>query len=524
MNPRCPFVAGFLLAVSVSVHGQDVVAPDLAAPEAVRGITARELGSHMRFLASDLLKGRDTASEGVQIAAQYLAAQLEAAGAEPVGDNATYFQRFPLEVVTPEAAGTELHLVIQRQDSQRTFPAVLGTDFSLSPRGLAPEELDAPVVFAGYGIVDEESGIDDYKNIDVEGRFVLVYAGRPDTSEETGEAPRPAAGSTSSSAKASAAESRGAIGLLVVDRAAERAPRSFAPENTLRLFGRSSFQLPGRGTSMPQITLSGQIRDQILPEAARTAEIPPPGELDGVRARFRFAAGREAREDRNVIGLIPGADPEKAKEVVIYSAHYDHVGVDSDGEIFNGSDDNASGTSALIELAEAFGAGPRPARSVAFLWVSAEEKGLLGSAWFADHVSLPEGHSIVANINLDMISRNDPAQVGVTPSQAHEDYNSLVPAACQAAETEGLEVQFDIDSYYHRTDSYSFARKGIPVIFFFSGVHEDYHKPTDDIEKADFEKAARITRAAYRLGWQVAQDDELPRKIPGDDQAAETEP
>jgi Zn-dependent M28 family amino/carboxypeptidase len=187
--------------------------------------------------------------------------------------------------------------------------------------------------------------------------------------------------------------------------------------------------------------------------------------------------------------------------------------VDDKGEIYNGSDDNASGTSSLLEIAQAVGLGPRPARSVAFLWVSGEEKGLLGSHWFADHLNLPEGHKIVADINLDMVSRNDPKKVGVTPSPKHGDYNSLVPVAQVSCRAEGMEVVFDADQYYFRTDSYSFANKGIPSIFFFAGVHADYHRPTDDFDKADLEKAARVARAAFRLGWQAAQAREAPKKI-----------
>ena len=217
-------------------------------------------------------------------------------------------------------------------------------------------------------------------------------------------------------------------------------------------------------SSLPAIGLADPIRDVLVGTLGLAADSK--GQLlggGGVRARFRFAATRENKDDRNVFGLFPGSDPEKKKEVVVFSAHYDHVGVDEKGEIFNGSDDNASGTSTLLEIAEAFGQGPRPARSVAFLWVSGEEKGLLGSHWFADHMNLPAGHKIVADINLDMVSRNDAKKVGVTPSPKHGDYNSLVPAAQASCQAEGMEVVFDADQFYFRTDSYSFASKGIPV-------------------------------------------------------------
>jgi Zn-dependent M28 family amino/carboxypeptidase len=189
------------------------------------------------------------------------------------------------------------------------------------------------------------------------------------------------------------------------------------------------------------------------------------------------------------------------------------VGVNDRGEIFNGSDDNASGTSAILEIAEAVGTGPKPARSVAFLWVAGEEKGLLGSRWFTDNMTLPSDYKIIANINMDMVSRNANKTIGITPSPKHPEYNTLVQAAEAACKAEDVEAKFDCDEFFGRTDSFNFARKGIPIVFFFSGLHGDYHRPTDDVEKADFEKAARIARVAYRLGWHVASDAGLPVKV-----------
>ncbi len=280
-------------------------------------------------------------------------------------------------------------------------------------------------------------------------------------------------------------------------------------------FGRpSAVTLDRAPTRIPTLSFTEPIRELIL----KTTELKPeskPHLLEGFHLRCTFAAKKEMKEDRNVVGLFPGSDPDKAKEVIIYSAHYDHVGVNDKGEIYNGSDDNASGTSALLEIAEAFGDGPRPARSIAFLWVSGEEKGLLGSQWFSDHVSLPQDFKIVADINLDMVSRNDAKSIGITPSDKHADYSTLIPVAMAAAKEEGLTTKFDADQFYFRTDSYHFARKGIPIVFFFCGVHDDYHRPTDDFTKADFEKAARVARSAYRLGWQVAQAKDVPKKIRG---------
>ena len=316
-------------------------------------------------------------------------------------------------------------------------------------------------------------------------------------------------------AKREAARRHGALGVVVIQPPGRQSPAPQVPFSGANLgFGRPRMTLGPEPADLPALQLADPVRD-VLVEALGLAADSKPHRITGggLRVRFRYAARQESRTDRNVVGFFPGSDPERKKEVIVFSAHYDHVGVNDKGEIFNGSDDNASGTSSLLEIAQAFGQGPRPARSVAFLWVSGEEKGLLGSHWFADHASLPADHKIVADINLDMVSRNDPKKIGLTPSPRHGEYNSLVPAAQASCKAEGMEAVFDADDFFFRTDSSSFASKGIPVIFFFAGVHADYHRPTDDFEKADLEKAARVARTAYRLGWQFAQGGEAPKKI-----------
>jgi hypothetical protein len=507
-------------------------------PDAIKGITARQLGGHMKFLASDLMRGRDTASPEIRLAAEYIASRLSAAGAEPSGDNESgrksYFQRFPLEVVTALQEGTGLTLEIEQNGSRRVVPLQLGGDVTFFPRGITPGELDAPVVFAGYGVVNPASKVDDYDGIDVKNRFVLVLAGQPPAKSEEkpkdGEtSPEPAQtkarpatrirGGMGGSGKLDAASKRGALGVIVVQPSTSPDSRRVpGPQAGAALpgFGRPSMTLGSAPSTIPLLTLADPIRDLLFKATGLDPEHPTPRLLEGVRARFSFAARKELKDDRNVVGFFPGSDPEKKKEVVVYSAHYDHVGVNEQGEIFNGSDDNASGTSALLEIAEALGDGPKPARSIAMLWVSGEEKGLLGSQWFSDHVSLPEGSRIVADINIDMVSRNNGKSIGLTPSEKHPSHSTLATLALESAKAEGLEVKYDADQFFERTDSANFARKGIPVVFYFSGIHEDYHRPTDDVEKADFEKAARVARAAYRLGWQVAQEPEAPKKTRGD--------
>lgn len=497
-----------LALAPVAAHAQAPV--DSAAveppPAAVATITGREIGGHLQFLASDLMRGRDAASPEARLTAEYLASHLAAVGAEPLGDpgrgGRTYLQRFPLEIATPLSEGSGLTLTLVPDASKRVVACKLGVDYIYGPQGVAEGEVDAQVVFAGYGRHLPDQGVDDYADLDVRNRFVLVYQGEP-------------RGGGGAGNRLEAAASRGALGLLVIPPPDDAGATRPLGSPTAYGFDRPQMTLGRASASIPTITLAPPIRD-LLVSALRlgSGEEVRPHSLGNIfRARFAHAVRREPREDRNVIGFLPGSDPVKKNEIVVFSAHYDHVGVDDKGEIHNGSDDNASGTSGLLEIAQAFAAAPRPARSVAFLWVSAEEKGLLGSKWFADHQALPEGGRIVANINLDMISRNDPTKIGATPSPSHPDYNTLVTDAAVAAQAEGLEILYDSDPYYGRTDSYNFAAKGIPVIFFFAGLHEDYHKPTDDIEKADLEKAARVARAAFRLGWKTAQAPEPPKKI-----------
>lgn len=208
------------------------------------------------------------------------------------------------------------------------------------------------------------------------------------------------------------------------------------------------------------------------------------------------------KEAQNVAAFWPGSDPELSKEVIVLTAHYDHLGTRG-GTVYNGSDDNGSGTVGLMALAEAV-AKLNPKRSVMLLWVSGEEKGLLGSAaWVKDYQKnpwLPNGSKLVANINMDMISRNDPKQFSLTPSASHRRYNVISKTAAELAGLEGFTKVNSGDRYYNRSDQYNFAEiLGIPVAFLTVDEHEDYHRPSDDPDKGDYDKIRRITRMFVRV-------------------------
>jgi Zn-dependent M28 family amino/carboxypeptidase len=259
-----------------------------------------------------------------------------------------------------------------------------------------------------------------------------------------------------------------------------------------------------RSYGRPVVYLSEDLAAALLGES-----LPAVGaELAGT---FRESYSYEPTTDlvlENVCGLWPGSDPALRNEVLIVSAHYDHVGT-SGGEIYNGADDNGSGTTGLLQIADALAAYGPMRRTVMLIWVSAEEKGLLGSRAWTQHPWLPEGMRPVCDLNIDMIGRNAPNEIGITPTQAREEYNRLTQLVEQNAPLEGFTKLNSADAYWSRSDHAMFAQNlGIPVAFLFSDVHEDYHKPTDTADKIDCDKLCRVARLVVRVLHEL-QTDEL---------------
>ncbi len=238
-----------------------------------------------------------------------------------------------------------------------------------------------------------------------------------------------------------------------------------------------------------------------------------------MRAQVRAPAQVEVTHAPNVVGLLRGSDPSLQDEYVVLSAHMDHVGVGApvNGDsIYNGADDNASGTSTVIEIAEALSQIlPKPRRSILFLLVSGEEKGLYGSQWFSEHPTVPL-QRVVANLNIDMVGRNWKDTI-VAVGKAQSTLGATADSVARANRQLGLTVIDDLwpdERFYFRSDHYNFARKGVPILFFFNGTHEDYHRPSDEPEKIDAEKAARVARLILLTGWAVANADARPQWDP----------
>jgi Zn-dependent M28 family amino/carboxypeptidase len=239
--------------------------------------------------------------------------------------------------------------------------------------------------------------------------------------------------------------------------------------------------------------------------AAKEPETPKSGAQIADLEETRVVLNGGRIDCENVCGLWPGSDPALAEETILVTAHYDHVGV-INGEIYNGADDNGSGTCGLMAIAEALTKAGPMRRSVMLMWVSGEEKGLWGSKAWTENPFLPGDHKPICDINIDMIGRNAPEKLLVTPTKDRpKDYNGLTRLAERLAPLEGFPTLGSADEYYTRSDHYNFAKMGLPVTFLFDDVHEDYHRPTDDVDKIDYDKIRRVVRLVVRMldGLQV---------------------
>jgi hypothetical protein len=482
----------------------------------------RRIDAHLEYLASDDLGGRETGTVHSQVTAQYVASVFRSIGLQPGGDAGSYFQKYPLSANRLVAEETTLRLSSAQSDA---LAFTLFDDYVVRGTADTGVDLAGEVVFAGHGLVSETAGVDDYAGLDVKGRFVLALDGRPSGHAEL-------RGAAQWRAKKEAALSRGAIGLALITDPDDKQARE--------LFE----QLADQGRH-PPMTLAGEDQPAAWPivmlkagpaaavlaggglsldteKAARATAYVPGRALPGVRLALKAVVRAELTHASNIVGVLPGSDPLLAGEYLILSAHNDHIGIARDGRINNGADDNASGTTTLLATAEVLAAGPPPRRSILFLSVSGEEKGLWGSSWWCDHPTVPLDRCI-GNINIDMVGRNDPDAVGATPSPKHPDFNTLVQRAVDLGPQAGMHVTWTapaagedlVDNYYQRSDHYNFAAKGIPVVFFFSGLHEDYHRPTDTVEKINRDKLYRMVALVELLVADVANAAGRPAKVTG---------
>lgn len=506
----------------------------LAALAFLLAITPHAMRAHVNFLASDALEGRETGTRGYDVAAAYVAAQFEAVGAEPAGDGGTYFHQVRLRTFLLDPAKSSF--------------AIDGTAFAhrkdvlIAPGLESTREVDAPVVFAGFGIVAPDLGHDDYANIDVRGRIVAFLAGAPPRFPHSQRAYY-----SSGTVKLANAAERGAIGTVVIRtldserrfpwarmistgesvgmRALDRNGQpmeTFPPLRGGATLGPVAAQalFAGEGTALDAI-LAGAEKGVAQPFALRK------------RITIRATTAVGEAKSANVVAIVRGS--ELPDEHVVVTAHLDHLGVTDRGQdrIRNGALDNASGVAALIEIARAVAAmKPRPRRSIVFAAVTAEEKGIHGSMAFVDRPSI-DG-TIVANVNMDMITMLFPMKSIVILGLEH---STLAPLARAAAGRNGFTIQDDPqpeEVRFIRSDQFSFVEKGIPAITYKGGLvsadpaidgekltrdwlRNVYHSAADQPDqKLDYPSGARWARTNLDLAVAIANAKERPRWNPGD--------
>jgi len=497
--------------------------------------------AHVMFLASDEMRGRDAGSAEYDIAAQYVAAQFYAAGLRPAGDNGSYLQRVPLISVKAADKGS----FVWTPTAGAPVTLEFGKDYIPSVNAARPATLvDAPVAFVGYGIVDPSAGRDDYAGIDVTGKIVALFGGAPSAMH-----PELRAHFGSMATKAAIAEAKGAAGVLLIEGTAAARTNSFS--RTVAFYDRprvtwahpdgSGFNAAPNAPALG--TISQAFAARLFAGAATPwTRIAKGAESDATRFRPMVLPGRlkvainsvaTPLPSANVAGILPGGDPALKDEVVVFSAHLDHVGVgrEIDGDsIYNGAEDNAVGIAALIEEAKRFKAsGKPPRRSILFLAVTAEEKGLVGADYFA-HYPTVEKDRLVADVNLDMPIITYPFQDVIAFGA---DRSTLGPIVRAAAASMGVGFAPDPmpeEGFFVRSDHYRFVQQGVPSVFLWPGqvgpgkaAYDDflthrYHKPSDEVwhPSLDWAQGVRFVDLNYAIARAIADGDDRPRWNRGD--------
>jgi hypothetical protein len=496
----------FIFPISLFAQQADSVAMRYS-----KNITAAAMSKNLHVIASDAYEGRETGKKGQKMAADYIAAQFKAAGIPPYKEN-TYFQEFPLNIIMPQPAEVNIN-------GKQFFG---NKDYYNFP-GQSEQKIETDnVLFLGYGI--EEPKFNEYEGLDVKDKVLMILAGEPFTKEGqsliTGKT-TPSMWSTYYKTKLEKAREKGVQALfIIVDDVAKD-----LVDNKHRLES-SSMRLDLGKNEMPVIYISKEMANAILKKnkvEKLKQKISKSGKPLNVLAKTKLIINIKNNSQKitseNVLAYIEGTDLKE--ELIVVTAHYDHLGI-SGTVVFNGADDDGSGTVAVINMAETFakakkeGHGPR--RSMLFMTVAGEEKGLLGSSYYTDHPEFPLKNT-VCDLNIDMIGRvdekhaNNPNYIYLIgsdklSSQLHnisESENKL---------HDNLELDYtyndekDKNRFYYRSDHYNFAKNGIPVIFYFNGVHADYHKETDEVEKINFDKMEKITRLVFFTAWELANRNE----------------
>ena len=494
----------------------------------VEGITAAQLKDYLYFVASDEMEGRNTPSRGLDLTAKFIALNLSRWGFKPVGDDGSFFQKIPLQSrqVMPD----------QSRASFNGQKLAIGTDFIARPNAGSAE---GSLVFVGHGLMIKSKNIDPYQGIDVKDKIMVIVEGFPKgvaMNDFRGKA------GVDYDRPENYARAHGARGIIVIPSASTlsfwdqryqqslNASRPAPPSNRstglpTMVLSEKAAQALLQGEKIDYDTLKKQVGEGTIGESFA---LPANKKID-----FTVGVKVDSVMTQNVVAVYEGSDPTLKAEYVAVGAHYDHVGIgnaDKNGDkIFNGADDDGSGTVAVLAIAEALAKGPKPKRSILLVWHTGEEKGLWGSEWVTDHPVVPL-NQIITQLNIDMIGRSkkagdtDPRNANLSgPDEIYVIGSKMMSTELgelsEKVNQSYLKLRFnykyddpnDPERFFFRSDHYNYARKGIPIIFYFDGVHEDYHRQSDHPDKIDYEKMEKVTRTIFAKMWKLANQPQRPK-------------
>ena len=514
-----------------------------AAAAAMKSIDPQRIRAHVKFLASDLLEGRGTGQRGGDIAAEYIATELESYGLKPAGDNGAYMQKVPMVGITTEPA-TSIYLL----QAGKTEKVKLGDDIvAMDETQNEADDIDADVVFAGYGIDAPEYQWNDFKDADVRGKILLMFVNEPPSDD-----PKFFKGKALTyygrwTYKYEQAMRQGALGCIIIHTTPtagygwEVVRNSWGSEQPFVKLapGESALALVGwvtQDAGDKLLGMAGRTISELLKASESRDFRPIPL---GIRIHALLPSRIRELETRNVAAVVPGSDPKLKSETVIFTAHWDHLGVGlpvNGDPIYNGAIDNATGCAVLIELARAWAALPeKPRRSAVFLSVTAEEGGLRGSEFYGTHPVFPAGKTAV-DLNYDALFPNGRTRDVIVGGA---ERTTLWPVVQQIAQRMGLAIKPDPrpeQGSYYRSDHFSLARVGIPAFTIGEGSEfvgrpadygkqifdeynsKHYHQPSDEYhEDWDFSGLEQMARFGFLIGVEAANQDQLPSWQQGDE-------
>lgn len=474
-------------------------------------ITVEDLKRHLNEISSDSYSGRETGYEGQRKCERYMVDFYKTIGLPEV--QGTYVQEFELDLNNPRA--------VEISKGEETFRFI--EDYYYYP-GTGDRQISGELVYSGYGITDKK--YTDLNIFDLDGKIVMVWEGEPKREDGSYKISRTTENSEwgkDATKKRQTCEEAGALALLVIKK-------DYAEKKTKleKHFSHDTMSLSGEGAKtdqgMPVLHISENMAERLMGEKSYKRAQKELVKLDvsaigAGRVDIKFERKKERLKSTNVMGFIEGG--EKKEEIVVITAHYDHIGTEG-VEVYNGADDDGSGTVTCMEIAEAFAKakadGNGPKRSVLILNVSAEEKGLLGSQYYVENPIFPLENT-VACLNIDMIGRVDehhPEETDyvylIGSDFLSDDLHEVNVFVSENHSNLRLDLRYnsidDPNRFYYRSDHYNFAKNNVPSVFYFTGVHEDYHKTTDTVDKIMFDKLGKVAKHIFYSAWEIANRDE----------------